>query len=223
MEAKVFKMNGTESGSVKLSDEVFGVKAHPQTINDIVKAQLCNERQGTVDTKTRGEMSGSTRKLYRQKGTGRARQGDIKSPLHVGGGCTFGPKQKIYDQRPPKKVVDKALRGVLYEMASEGKISVIDNLDFSKGKTRDVTTLMDCLKVVKLLVVLPGTHSDESLSDAEKERWQNQLEMTRRATSNLKNAKVVTTGNVTVVDLLKYGNVAICDKALKQLEEELSK
>jgi large subunit ribosomal protein L4 len=206
METKLYTMQGTASGSVTLNEDVFACKAHPQTINDVVKSQRNNERQGTVSTKTRGEMAGSTRKLFRQKGTGRARMGDIKSPIQVGGGCAFGPKPKIYDQRPPKKVVDRALKGVLTELAKEDRILVVKDLDFASGKTRDVVALLEGLKIEKALVVLP-TLSNES----------------RRAARNLKSVKVVVPMNVNVVDLLKYGHLAISDKAVKLLEEVLVK
>ncbi len=206
MEAKKFGMNGTESGSVNLNEAVFGQKAHPQTINDVVKAQLNNERHGTVSTKTRSEVQGSTRKLYRQKGTGRARQGDIKSPLHVGGGRTFGPRPRIFDQRPPKKVVDKAIIGVLTAKASEGSIRIIENFDFTSGKTKDVVEFLNSHKMEKALFVVSEISQN-----------------TRRATQNLKNVKVVTPMHVNVVDMLKYGQIAICDKAVKMLEEVLVK
>ena len=206
METKIFKMNGTASGSVNLDERVFAVKAHPQTITDVVKAQLNNERQGTVSTKTRSEVAGSTRKLFKQKGTGRARQADIKSPLHPGGGIAFGPHQQNYDQRPPKKVVDRALIGVLTELANAGTVRVVENLEFASGKTKDVRVFLESHKLKKVLFVVPEIS-----------------ENTRRAVSNLYNVKVVTPMNVNVVDLLKFGHVAINDKAVKMLEEVLVK
>lgn len=206
METKIFKMNGTDSGSVQLDDRVFASKAHPQTINDVVKAQRNNERHGTVSTKTRSEVAGSTRQLYKQKGTGRARQGDIKSPLHVGGGRVFGPSPRTFDQRPPKKVVDKAIIGVLTELAGNGAVRVVESLEFSSGKTKDVRNFLESHKLNKVLFVVPEI-----------------TENTRRAVANIRNAKVVTPMHVNVVDLLKFGNVAINDKAVKMLEEVLVK
>lgn len=206
METKIYKMNGTESGSVALNEQVFAANAHPQTINDVVKAQLNNERQGTVSTKTRGMVQGSTRKLYRQKGTGRARAGDIKSPLRVGGGRVFGPSPRIFDHRPPKKIVDKALIGVLSEKAREGALRVVESLDFATGKTKDVVAFLNSHDLTKVLLVVPEITTN-----------------TKRATSNLHNVKVVTPMHVNVVDLLKYGQVAISDKAVKMLEEVLVK
>lgn len=204
METKIYKMNGTESGSVALNEQVFAAKAHPQTINDVVKAQLNNERQGTVSTKTRSEVRGSTKKLYRQKGTGRARAGDVKSPLRIGGGLIFGPTPRVFDHRPPKKVVNKALIGVLSEKAREGALRVVESLDFTTGKTKEVVAFLKSHDLNKALFIVPEITAN-----------------TKRATSNLHNVKVVTPLHVNVVDLLKYQQVAISDKAVKILEEVL--
>lgn len=204
METKIFNMNGTENGSINLHDEIFAVVAHPQTINDIVKAQLNNERLGTVNTLTRSEVNGNVKKMFKQKGTGRARQGDIKSPLHIGGGIAFGPKPKVYDQRPPKKAVDKAIKGVLSLLAKEGEVRVIEGLDFASGKTKDVSKFMEALKLDKALLVVPAIS-----------------ESTRRAVANYKSVKVVTPLNVNVVDLLKYGHLLINVEAVKPLQEAL--
>lgn len=206
METKIFKMNGTASGSTQLDERVFASKAHPQTITDVVKAQLNNQRQGTVSTRTRSEVAGTTKKMFKQKGTGRARQGDIKSPLHPGGGQAFGPKPRIFDQRPPKKVVSKALIGVLTELANAGTIRVVENLEFASGKTKEVRAFLESHKLNKVLFVVPVISVN-----------------TKRAVANLKNVRVVTPMHVNVVDLLKYGNIAINDKAVKLLEEALVK
>jgi large subunit ribosomal protein L4 len=206
METKLYTMNGTENGSITLDDQIFAHAAHPQTINDVVKAQLNNQRQGTVNTRTRGEISGTTKKMFKQKGTGRARQGDIKSPLHVGGGTTFGPKPRSFDQRPPKKVVDRAIIGVLSGLVQEGSIRVVEGLEFSTGKTKDVVTFMTAHAMDKALFVVSNISNE-----------------TKRAVANLRNVKVVTPMHVNVVDLLKYGKVAINKEAVTQLQEVLVK
>ncbi len=206
MEAKVYKLNGTETGSVTLNEKVFACKAHPQTINDVVKAQRNNERQGTVSTKNRHLIQGSGRKLYRQKGTGRSRQGDIKSPLQIGGGRVFGPTPRVFDHRPPKKVVDRAIIGVLTEKANEGAFKIFEELSFDSGKTKDVVSFMKSNSFEKVLFVVPEISCQ-----------------TKRAVGNIKKVKLVTPMNVNVVDLLKYEQVAISDKAVKMLEEVLTK
>lgn len=206
METKIYKMNGTENGSLTLNEEVFGKKAHPQTINDVVKSQLNNQRHGTVCVKTRAEVVAGKRKIYRQKGTGRARQGNVASPLHQGGGKAFGPRQRTFDQRPPKKLVDRAIIGVLTDKAENGGLRVVEGLDFSTGKTKDVVAFMSSQKLEKALCVLPEISVN-----------------TKRAVNNLHNIKVVTPMHVNVVDMLKYGQVVISDKAVKMLEEVLVK
>ncbi len=206
MEAKIYKMNGTQSGSVKLNDEIFATKAHPQTINDVVKAQLNNERQGNAFTKTRGEVNFSTRKIYRQKGTGRARHGSIKAGIFVGGGTCFGPRPHAFDIRPPRKMVDRALIGILTEKAGVGAVRIVEGLDFVSGKTKDVVAFLNNQQLKKVLLVVPEITAN-----------------TRRAVANLKTVKVVVPMHVNSVDMLKYGHVAISDKAVKMLEEVLLK
>ncbi len=206
METKKFQMNGREVGSITLKDEVFAAKSHPQTVTDVVKAQLNNERQGTLNTKTRGEVRGGGRKPWRQKGTGRARQGSTVSPLWPGGGCTFGPRPRTYDHRPPRQMVDVALRGVLTELAAHQRVRVVENLTFDSGKTADVVKFLAEHKLDKALLVLPEVTAKSKL-----------------ATRNLKCVKVVTPHQVNVVDLLKYGHLAISDKAVRTLEEVLVK
>ena len=206
METKLYTMQGSSTSSYSLNDEVFMQKAHPQTINDVVKAQLNNERQGNHSTQTRSDVRNAGRKVWRQKGTGRARQGRTNSPLWVGGGVAFGPHPRTYDHRPPRKVVDCALRGVLTEMAAEDRIKVVQDLEFASGKTKDVASFLKTMSLKKALLVVP------KLDD-----------MARRATANLRGVKLVTPMNVNVVDLLKFGSLAISEKALKELEEGLAK
>ncbi len=206
METKKFAMNGREAGSITLKDEVFAAKAHPQTVTDVVKAQLNNERLGTLDTKTRAEVRGGGRKPWRQKGTGRSRQGSITSPLWPGGGNCFGPKARIYDHRPPRRMVDVALRGVLTELAAHQRVRVVENLTFDSGKTADVVKFLEEHKLEKALLVLPEISAKSKL-----------------AARNLRRVKLVTPTQVNVVDLLRYGHLAISDKAVRTLEEVLVK
>lgn len=205
METKIYKMNGTENGSFTLNEELFGKKAHPQTITDVVKSQLNNQRHGTVCVKTRSEVVAGGKKLFRQKGTGRARQGNIATPLHQGGGKAFGPRPRNFSQRPPKKLVDRAIIGVLTDKAENGAVRIVEGLEFSTGKTKDVVSFMNNHKLEKALCVLPEVSVN-----------------TKRAVNNLHNIKVVTPMHMNIVDLLKYGNLIISDKAVKMLEEVLA-
>ncbi len=208
MELKKYNMSGKEVGRVSVRDEIFAaandLSVHPQTITDVVKAQLANERQGTVSTKTRSFVRGGGRKPWRQKGTGRARQGSTRSPIWPGGACVFGPLPKVYDLRPPKKMVDKALKGVLTNKASEDLVRVVENLSLETGKARDVRNLLKSFKLAKALLVVTEI-----------------TETAKRAASNLPNVKLVTPMGVNVVDLLRYKHLVISDKAVTKLEEAL--
>lgn len=208
MELKKYNMSGKEIGRVSVRDEIFAVQGeqsvHPQTVTDVVKSQLANERQGTVSTKTRSFVRGGGRKPWKQKGTGRARCGSTRSPIWPGGACVFGPLPKIYDLRPPKKMVDKALKGVLTNKATENLVRIIENLSLETGKARDVRNLLKTFNLAKALLVVAEI-SETAL----------------RATSNLPNVKLVTPMNVNVVDLLRYKHLVISDKAVTKLEEVL--
>jgi large subunit ribosomal protein L4 len=205
MEVKKWTIEGKESGVITLNDTVFATKAHPQTITDVVKAQLNNARQGTVKTKTRAEVAGGGRKPWRQKGTGRARAGSIRSPLWPGGGSTFGPRPHIYDHRPPKKVVDRAVTGALAELTKNNRVYVVEKLGFESGKCKDIVAFLKKMNMERALIVVPTV-----------------TENLKRASRNMKNVKVVTPTQVNTVDLLKYGHMAISAEAVKSLEEVLS-
>ncbi|MBF0409891.1 MAG: 50S ribosomal protein L4 [Candidatus Riflebacteria bacterium] len=199
MELKKWNMQGGQTGTVSVEESVFGLNedvatesnnlrpVSEQTIIDVVKAQLNNERQGTNNTKTRAEVAGGGRKPFRQKGTGRARQGSIRSPLMPGGGATFGPRPKCYDHRPPKKMVDRAMCGILTDLASEDRIRVVETLSFADGKTKSVNALLKSFQLEKALFVV--TEVEETAV---------------RATRNLSNVKIVTPRKVNAVDLLKF-------------------
>ena len=206
MDIKKYTIDGKSKGTVTLNDGIFGLKAHPQTVTDIVKAQINNVRHGTMNTKPRAEVAGGGRKPWRQKGTGRARSGSTRSPIWVGGGNCFGPKARVYDHRPPKKSVDRAIKGVLTELAGNDHIRVVEKLNFDGGKTKDVVAFLGNAKLEKVLIVV------REIDD-----------MTRRAVANLKSVKVVTPSHVNAYDLLKFGNLAIAEEAVQPLEEVLSK
>ena len=133
----ILDANGAKSGSVDLPDEIFDVQVNIPLIHQVVTAQLAAARQGTADTKTRGEVAGGGRKPYRQKGTGRARQGSIRAPQYAGGGVVHGPTPRSYDQRTPKKMKAAALRGALSDRARDGRVHIVEGLvDGDKPSTK---------------------------------------------------------------------------------------
>jgi len=157
----VINAEGTKAGSVELPDDIFDVQANIPLMHQVVVAQLAAARQGTAKAKTRGEVAGGGKKPYKQKGTGRARQGSIRAPQFTGGGVVHGPVPRDYSQRTPKKMKAAALRGALSDRAREGRVHVVEG--FVAGETPKTKAALAALKVItespRVLVVL--THDDE--------------------------------------------------------------
>jgi large subunit ribosomal protein L4 len=155
----VLAVDGTKSGSVELPSEVFDVQANIALMHQVVVAQLAAARQGTHKTKTRGEVSGGGRKPYKQKGTGRARQGSIRAPQFAGGGVVHGPVPRDYRQRTPKKMKAAALRGALSDRARNGQVHVVETfVAGEKPSTKAaIATLRKVTQAKRVLVVLSGT------------------------------------------------------------------
>ncbi|MBL7166030.1 MAG: 50S ribosomal protein L4 [Dehalococcoidales bacterium] len=147
MQAPVYGLTGEVVDNIEISDRVFGVPFNEGVVHQAVVRQRANARQGTASTKTRGEVTGSSRKLFRQKGTGNARAGSVKSPLRRGGGITFGPKPRSYRQAMPKKMRRLALRCVLSAKARDGELTILEALSLDEPKTREMVRILETLKV----------------------------------------------------------------------------
>lgn len=146
---------GADVGTTTLDDSWFGVEPNTAVMHQVVTAQLAAKRSGTQSTKTRAEVAGGGAKPWRQKGTGRARQGSIRSPQWRGGGVALGPKPRSYSQKTPRKMVRLALRSALSDRAADGKVLVVDQWDFSEPKTKDARSALEALGVEgRALVVL---------------------------------------------------------------------
>jgi large subunit ribosomal protein L4 len=143
MQVPVYKLTGEVSEMIEISDRVFDVPFNEAVVHQAVVRQRANARQGTASTKTRGEVTGSTRKLYRQKGTGYARAGSAKSPLRRGGGIMFGPKPRSYRQAMPKKMRQLALRCVLSAKARDGELAVLESLTFEEPKSKQMARILE--------------------------------------------------------------------------------
>src|SRR2546426_658924 len=162
--AQVFDAEGKGTGTVELPAAVFGIKPHAAVVHEVLIAQLANRRAGTGGTKTRGEVSGSTRKIWRQKGTGRARHGSRKAPIFVGGGITFGPRPRDYTQKTPQKVRHLAVRSALSAKAAAGQIVVIEPLALEEPRTKVIAGLLRQLPAGgKTLIVTPGKDAVQRL------------------------------------------------------------
>lgn len=205
MEVKVYKADGSEAGrNVVLDARIFGVEPNDHAIYLDVKRILAAKRQGTADAKERSEMSGSTRKLFRQKGTGGARRGDINSPLLKGGARVFGPKPRDYDMKINKKVRALARYSALTYKANSSEILVLENTAPEQPKTRFFVDLLKNLNLSdkKTLFVLDVSNKIVYLSSR-----------------NLQKVKVVTASELNTYDVLNAKNIVFFEAGLKKLEE----
>lgn len=204
---KVMNLNNEEVGELELSDAVFGVKLNKPLIYSAVKSYLANQRAGTSATKTRGNVSGSGKKLWRQKGTGRARIASLRSPLWKGGGNVHGPQPRDWSYRIPKKMRRGAIRSVLSERLREGGLVIIENFELQSYKTKDfVATLSKLGLERRTLIVDSGENDNLTLSSR-----------------NLRNVTFISPSGVNVYDLLTHEQLALTKEAAAELERQLSK
>jgi len=199
----LYDKTGKNVGSVELADALFAAPVNAAVLHQVVTAQLAGRRTGTADTKTRGEVRGGGKKPYRQKGTGRARQGTRTAPHYRGGGAVFGPHPRSYEQRLPRKMKRLALRGALTAKLGDEAIKVIDTFALDAIRTRDLVAVLGALEAHgRILVVAPGR--DE------------RLELSAR---NLPTVEIILADSLNVVDLLKADVVLIEQPALARMEE----
>lgn len=164
MKLEVLNIQGTSTGkSIELPKDVFGIEPNEHAVWLSVKAYLANQRQGNHKSKERSEIKGSTRKLYRQKGTGNARKGDIKSPILRGGGRVFGPKPRDYGQKVNKKVARLARRSALSSKASDGNVLVIEDFSFDAPKTKAYIDILNCLNLDGKKTLLVTTDHEKNV------------------------------------------------------------
>lgn len=202
----VLNCAGEKVSEIDLNDTIYNVPVKASVLHDVVKAQLAGKRAGTAKAKARSEVSGSTRKLFRQKGTGRARRGSIKSPLLRGGGVTFGPLPRSYEQKVPKKVRKQALKMALTSKLQENAILVLDEFKLDQIKTREFVAVTDALKAGNALIV----------TDQKNEN----LELSSR---NVPDVKVLRSEGLNVYDILKYKTLVLVEASVKAIEGRLLK
>ncbi|MCK8816207.1 50S ribosomal protein L4 [Natroniella sulfidigena] len=205
-ELTVRNTEGQETGNVNANQEVFDIEINESAVHQAVTAQLAAKRAGTAKTKTRGEVSGGGRKPWRQKGTGRARHGSIRSPIWVGGGTTFGPQPRSYKKKIPKKVKKLAVKSALTAKVTEDDLIVIDEFNFTAPKTKQMVSVLDNLeaKDKKVLIVIEGR--DDNVY---------------KSARNIPGVRVVTADRVTVYDVLNSDKLVMTEKAIAQVEEVL--
>lgn len=205
MEVAVLNASGQETGrSVNLPDEVFGIEPNDHVIYLAVKQYLANQRQGTHKSKERSEITGSTKKLKRQKGTGTARAGSIKSPVFRGGGRVFGPRPRDYSFKLNKKVKRLARRSALAYKAQESSVTVLESFSMDAPKTKEYLQLLKGLNAEnqKTLLVL-GSHSDAIY----------------RSARNLKKAKVITADSLNTYDILHADRLIVAEDAVEKFSQ----
>jgi large subunit ribosomal protein L4 len=199
----LYDRTGASVGSVELSDELFAAPVNAAVLHQVVTAQLAGRHLGTHDTKTRGEVRGGGRKPYRQKGTGRARQGSRTAPHYAGGGVVFGPHPRSYEQRLPRRMKRLALRGALTAKFGDDAIRVVDAFALEAIRTKDFVGILDALSATGRVLVVAPTRDEK-------------LQLSAR---NLPGVDVILADSLNVVDLLNADTVLIEQPALARMEE----
>ena len=203
MQVPVYSSNGEVVAQMELSQAVFGFPLNQAVVHQAMARQLANRRQGTAASKTRGEVRGSTVKLYRQKGTGRARRGDRKSPLLRGGGVVFGPKPRTYRQAMPKKARRLALKCLLSAKARDGNMKLVQELDFEEPRTKDMMSILSSLGIGSSALILTAHPAPNVVKSA----------------ANLPEIKVLPSTLINVLDLLSYEVLIATVGAVRNIEE----
>jgi large subunit ribosomal protein L4 len=203
----VFNMKREKVGSIDLADEVFGTEVREHLFYEVVKAQLASKRQGTASAKNRAAVSGSTKKLYKQKGTGRARHGSIRAPVYVGGGQAHPPRPRDWSYEPPRRVRALALTSALSKFNKEGRLLVVDRFELAEVKTKRFVEALSALKAEqKTLVVDSGAN-----------------EKLRLSIRNCKDHQFLPPEGVNVYDLLRHDTLILSQEAARALEERCLK
>ncbi|MDR2296668.1 MAG: 50S ribosomal protein L4 [Clostridiales Family XIII bacterium] len=204
---QVLTMSGEAAGDIDLKDEVFGIEINQNAVHAVIKNYLANRRQGTQSAKTRGEVRGGGKKPFRQKGTGRARQGSRVAPNHVGGGVVFAPKPRDYRYTLPRKLRRLAMRSALSSKLAEKEIIVLDSLHFEAPKTKDMIKVLENIGAAKKsLIVLP--EKDENVI---------------RSAHNIPGVRTVLATTMNVYEILNHTSFIVTKDAVSRIETLFSK
>ena len=199
----VLSVDGKKVKELELNENVFGIEPNENVVHSVVVNYMANQRQGTQNTKTRSEVSGGGRKPWRQKGTGRARQGSIRAPQWIKGGIALGPKPRSYRYKINKKEKQLAVKSVLSSKVNEKELTVVDKLDLKDIKTAEMAKIMNNLKLTgKTLFVLPENN-----------------EKVQKSARNIEGVKVSIVDTMNTYDLVKYDNLVLTEDSVKKIEE----
>ena len=203
--AKVTMLNmaGAEAGQIELKDEIFAITPNEYAVHAVVKNYLANQRQGTQSAKTRGEVRGGGRKPFRQKGTGRHRQGSTTDPSQVGGGIAFAPKPRSYRYSVPKKVKRLALKSVLSAKVLDKEIIVLDELNLDAPKTKDMIKVLEAVKADKKALIVTAEKNDNVVKSA----------------ANIPGVKTTFVGAMNVYEIVNHNSFIVTKEAIEKIEE----
>ena len=199
----VYNVKGEVVENIELSENIFGVEVNESTLYLVVKNQLANRRQGTHSTKTKSEVSGGGKKPWKQKGTGRARQGSTRSAQWIKGGIIFGPKPRSYRYTLPKKVRRIALKSALTSKVNDSEMLVLDELKFEEFKTKQMVGVLNNLNVNDSVLIVLGENDRKVINSAR----------------NIPGVKVALTNTINVYDILKHGKIILTKEAVSKIEE----
>jgi large subunit ribosomal protein L4 len=202
--AELIDIKGDKIGEIEIKDEIFNCEVKPYLIHDVVTMQLANRRSGTASTKTRKDVRGGGKKPFKQKGTGRARQGTSRSPLHPGGGTIFGPHPRDYHYLVPKKVRRSALRSALTVRYTGSNLKILDKLELSEISTKTFNAIIKTLSLKKPLFVID--RKDETIE---------------KSARNIPYVKILRTEGLNVYDVIKHENLVFTLDAIRKIEEVL--
>ena len=202
----LYKMDGSDAGSIELSDDIFGIEPNEHAVHDTVKNYLANQRQGTQSAKTRSEVRGGGIKPFRQKGTGRARQGSRVAPNHVGGGIVFAPKPRDYRYSIPKKVKRLAMLSVLSSKVIENEMVVVDELVFEAPKTKEMVKFLSAVGAEKKALIVTADKDENIVKSA----------------ANIPSVETTYVGRMNVYEILNHTTFIVTKGAAEKIEEVYS-
>lgn len=203
--AKVTMLNmaGAEAGTIELKDEIFGIEPNANAVHAVVVNYLANQRQGTQSAKTRGEVRGGGRKPFRQKGTGRHRQGSTTDPSQVGGGIAFAPKPRDYRYTVPKKLKRLAMKSALSAKVQDNEIIVLDELKFDAPKTKEMVKVLENVKANKKALIITAEKDENIVKSA----------------ANIPGVRTALVGTMNVYEIVNYNSFIVTKEAIEKIEE----
>ena len=200
---KVLNMAGAEAGTIDLNDEIFGIEPNENAVLAVVKNYLANQRQGTQSAKTRGEVRGGGRKPFRQKGTGRHRQGSTTDPSQIGGGVVFAPKPRSYRYTVPKKLRRLAMKSILSSKVAENEIIVLDELKFDEPKTKEMVKVLENVNAAKKALIVTAEKDDNVIKSA----------------ANIPGVRTALVSTMNVYEIINHTNFIVTKDAINRIEE----